>query len=312
MCCLQAFFFLVLGEQLNFNGKISSALQGQQERINHRMGSLIFFLKNKSGSQCCGLRRLCYSISGGFIILLSSGTEKQWRRHLRKHWSGHEVTVWEQEPSSGLISLSQTPQVVFLSHVSLGEAQSCFHCPVNPIFASSLQSYPQENPGDVGEHSEKGEQQLDWHRNHFGFTFMPPNPDPEIVAVQAPLQESWFAARKSPNISIFFLKFALFNKFFVVSLNQFGVLCTKQHFAGVNPCWITASSPETFSWIFPIWFEAIEENHPLKRSSSMFAASTPNTIPYSCKLPFAITHFSKGSRLWAWKDLWLHFKISII
>lgn len=53
-------------------------------------------------------------------------------------------------------------------------------------FASSLQ----ENPGDVGEHSEKGEQQLEWLWNRFGFTFVPPNPGPGIAAVQAPLQES--------------------------------------------------------------------------------------------------------------------------
>lgn len=42
MWCLQAFFFLVLGDQLSFNGKISYVWQ---KRINHIMGYLIFFLK---------------------------------------------------------------------------------------------------------------------------------------------------------------------------------------------------------------------------------------------------------------------------
>lgn len=48
----------------------------------------------------------------------------------------------------------------------------------------------------------------------------------------------------------------------------------------------------------------------LKRSSSVFAA--PVRIPHNCEFPFAIAHFAKGSGLWAWRDLQLHAKISII
>lgn len=105
----------------------------------------------------------------------------------------------------GLVSRSQMSQVFFLSHVRLGEAQSCFHCPVNPTFCLFP---PVRAPGKPGEcwwtFSEKREQQLDWHWNRFGFSLIPPNPDLSVAAVQAPPQESWFAAWKSPIISIFF------------------------------------------------------------------------------------------------------------
>lgn len=231
MCCLQAFFFLVLGGQLNFNGKINPALQGQQERINQRLGSLIFLWKTSAVLNVVVWGGSVIPFQGNLLCCYHLG-----QKNSAGNISGStEVTAWEQEHPQG----SHPCPKWFLSHLGLGELRAALPALLVPRFSSSLQSGKPRGcwwalSGEV----------LDQHWNGFGFTKLTPWTAwsaGELICCSTIPHHFHF----SP------LKFALLNKFLTDSV--WGSVPWAA-FGNVNPCWVRASCPQTFPWIFPTWF----------------------------------------------------------